>query len=658
MAERKDSATHGKPVETAAAPIDGDRLAALRAIVPEAFDETGIDFEKLKLALGGAVDEGKERYGLSWSGKAQSVRQLMLPSRATLVPDVKESVNFDTTRHVFIEGENLEVLKLLRKSYAGRVKMIYIDPPYNTDADVIYDDNFSDPTGDYLRKTGQTDENGNWTVSTPEIAGRKHSRWLSMIYPRLLAARDLMRDDGVIFVSIDDHEVHNLDMVLSEVFSEENWVTMLVWEKGRKNDSTFFSESVEYMLAFARNRSVLAALGEWRAPKQGFERVLAHYDELLAKFGTKHARIEEEMRKYYATLPKGDPAKQLSHFWHSDARGLFFGADISSASTSIPDYEIRHPTTKRPVKKPSRGWGATEPVMKERIADDRVLFGKDETTIPLKKSYLKEVDSIVLTPVIYKDGRGATNMVEELVGAAVFDAPKDHEVLADLLQYAAPNGGLVMDFFAGSASTGHAVWEAHKRDGKPYQFLLVQMAAKIDPPVKAGSTVFATIDQVSRTRLRAAGKRMQAEAAEMLGAGTNPPDLGFRAFRFAESHYKRWAGTTDQDAAKYIETMALYTDPLLPGWKPEGVLWEVALKAGYPLHSTVETLKEIKGQTVYRVTDPDKGTSFLACFDKTIAKDLAGRLKLTREDTFVVRDAALDDTLAANLALTCTLRTI
>jgi adenine-specific DNA-methyltransferase len=349
------------------------------------------------------------------------------------------------------------VLKLLQKSYAGKVKLIYIDPPYNTGKDFVYPDNFKDNIKNYLELTGQV-EGGNKISSNTETSGRFHTDWLNMMYPRIKLARNLLRGDGVIFVSVDDHETMNLKAMCADVFGEENFIITIVWEKGRKNDSTFFSETVEYMHVFAKSKETLAKLGNWRELKPGLEPILDHYNALRKKHGDDHEAIEKGMRRFYDGLDAADPEKKLKHFWRSDTKGLFFGADISSASTSIPDYDVIHPRTGKPCKKPSRGWGCNPDEMEKRIAEDRVLFGEDESTIPLKKSYLIEVDSIVKTPVIYKDGRAASLTLKSLLGPGVFDNPKDHLVLADIVNYTAPSDSFVLDFFAGSGSTAHAVW--------------------------------------------------------------------------------------------------------------------------------------------------------------------------------------------------------
>jgi adenine-specific DNA-methyltransferase len=672
-------AARGVPVDVGVPTLADDRVAALRSIMPEVFGEAGVDFEKLKLVLGGAVEDGKERYGLSWSGKAQSVRQLMLPARGTLVPDRKESVNFDGTQHVFIEGENLEVLKLLRKAYAGRVKMIYIDPPYNTGKDFIYPDNYGDPLGDYLKKTGQVDEEGNWTSSVTESDGRKHSKWLSMIYPRLLAAKDLLRDDGVIFVSIDDHEVHNLRMVMNEVFGEENFVACFVWAAGRKNDSRLVSESHEYMLCFVRSSEYHREhKTEWRQRKQGLDDIYAAFERIKKKHGTDFAAATEALKEWYSLLPKGHPAKQHDHYSHVDKRGIYFPDNISWPGGGGPSYKVLHPRTKKPCSVPSRGWMfATPERMAEAIADDRVHFGADETAVPCIKSHLKDREYQVPYSVFYQDGRAATKRLRTLIDGDYFEHPKDEEVLQGLVEFATGKDDLIVDFFAGSGTTAHAAWLQSVADLQQRRFLLVQLPEETPEGSAARGSGFETIAQLTRKRLMLAGmdaKRAlkDVQATPLTDQREKPSDFGFRAFRLTESHYKRWLSVAQEDppnpektAKKYIETMALYTDPLLPGWTAEGLLWEVALKAGYPLHATVETVDAIKApaatgskHTVYRVRDPDRGTSFHACFDKTVTADLAAALKLTRDDVLVVRDAALTDTAAANLALTCVLRTI
>lgn len=578
----------------------------LADILPEAFIEGRLDIEALRRALGeDFVVDGGERYRLDWAGKADAYKVLQQPTTATLRPQRDKSVNFDTAEHVFIEGENLETLKVLQKAYFGKVKMIYIDPPYNTGNDAfVYPDRFQESREDYLKRINEVSEEGQlmregFFRKNSRDNGHYHSNWLSMMLPRLYVARNMLNREGVIFVSCDDHEVHNLKALLNEVFGEENWVAQITWEKGRKNDSTFFSESAEYMLVYARDRQTLARLGKWRTEKAGADLVLNKYQSLRTKFKNDHDAIEGAMIEFYASLDRGEPAKQLSHFYRSDDRGLFFGGDISSASTSIPDYDILHPTTKLPVKKPSRGWGCTQPVMKERIADDRVLFGEDETTIPLKKNYLEETDSIVRTPVIYKDGRAASKVVKDLLGGQVFENPKDHLVLSELFEYAGvtkDGNAIVLDFFSGSCSTAHAILEMNAKDGGSRRFVCVQMPEECDTSSTAFKKGYLTIADIGRKRIKAVLERLY-DSASLFDA-----NIGVKSFVLALSNFKQWRGDGIENAEDLAEQMKMFVHTEKEGADTEAVLYELLLKFGQELTTPVETL-DIGGNRVFAIRE-------------------------------------------------------
>lgn len=297
------------------------------------------------------------------------------------------------------------------------------------------------------------------------------------------------------------------------------------------------------MHVFAKNREDLSKLGPWREKKPGVTSILEHYEKLKCRHGNNRTAIERELRGFYKSLEPTDPSRTLAHFWRSDARGLFFGADISSASTSIPDYEVIHPITRKPCKKPTRGWGCNPGEMKRRIADDRVLFGHDETTIPLKKSYLEEVDSIVRTPVLYKDGRAASLMLKDMLGPGVFDNPKDHYVLSELIDYARVADGIVLDFFAGSGSTAHAVLHRNIMHGYSSRYILVQFPERLDAEkrVQKAASEFCDalgVDQnlaeITKERLRCAGDMLRQEHRMFTG------DLGFRVFKLDTSSMCAW----------------------------------------------------------------------------------------------------------------------
>lgn len=607
-----------------------EKIAALFPnCVTEAQGENGelkkaIDFDLLKQELSQVIVEGEqERYRLDWVGKKESILTANAPIAKTLRPCREESVNFDKTENLFIEGDNLEALKLLQENYLGKVKMIYIDPPYNTGNDFIYEDDFAENTNVFFERSNQIDEEGNKLVAWKETEGRFHSAWLSMMYSRLKLAKNLLTEDGVILVSIGNEELKNLIALLGDVFGESNKVAVLTWEKGRKNDSTFFSDSAEYMILFAKNKNLLAEQGKWRERKEGLDIILEKYNELVADNNNQHDQIEHAMRKFYAELDENDPIKKLAHFYRSDDRGLFFGADISSASTSIPDYEIYHPLTGKPVKKPSRGWGATEPVMLERIKNNEVLFGVDESTIPLKKSYLIEVDSIVKTPVIYKDGRAASSVLKTLFGEVVFNNPKDHEVLADIISYCLQRDkdALILDFFAGSSSTAHAIMELNSKDNGKRKFIVVQIPEILDLSVATPTTRVTiqkaikllnqinkplTIAEISKERIRRAGRKILAENSDK--EGIEHLDIGFRVLKIDSTNMKDVYYTPD--ALKQADILDL-ADHIKADRSSEDLLFQVMLDWGLELSLPIER-KTIAGKEVLYVA----GNSLVACFDE------------------------------------------
>ena len=656
----KDAMTHSPD-------LIAQNVAQLQALFPELVTEgadgTAINTDVLKALVGDkTVTDAEEKYGLNWHGKRRARQLALTPSTGTLRPCPEDSVDWETTQNLMIEGDNLEVLKLLQKSYAGKIKLIYIDPPYNTGKDFVYPDNFQDNIKNYLELTGQV-EGGAKISSNTEASGRFHTDWLNMMYPRLKLARSLLRDDGVIFISIDDQEMQTLKALCSEVFGDENFIITIVWEKGRKNDSTYFSETVEYMHVFARDRATLGKLGAWREKKPGLDTILEHYRQLRKEHGDNHDKIADGMRRFYDGLDPAEPSKKLRHFWRSDSRGLYFGADISSASTSIPDYEVIHRLTGKPCKKPARGWGCNPDEMQRRIEEDRVLFGEDESTIPLKKSYLEEVHSIVKTPVIYKDGRAASLVLKNLLGPGVFDNPKDHLILADLIGYAAASDAIVMDFFAGSGSTAHAVWTLNASDSGTRRYVLVQLPEPLDPEDKDQRRAAEFCDklgkprniaELTKERLRRAAKKIKDENPLFAG------DLGFRVFKLASSNIRTW----EPNRENLAETLEASIEHLKTDRTEQDILYELLLKLGLDLCVPIEKREvrsgELEGKThtVYAIG----GGVLIACLSEKITRDdvepLAQgivewhqALAPAGDTTCVFRDSAFaDDVAKTNLA--------
>lgn len=654
-------------------------LARLKSVVPEIFPDGELDLERLAELAGDSVATGPERYGLTWPGKRDAIAMMQAPSRATLVPERDQSVNFDNARHVFIEGENLEVLKLLYKSYFGRVKLIYIDPPYNTGNDFIYHDDFSDPLAAYFRQTGQMTEDGDMTTSAPEKAGRFHSNWLSMMYPRLSMARQMLKEEGVILISINDAEVANLRQLCDEVFGPENFIAQMVWEKGRKNDAKLLSIGHEYILVYTRS---LAALKEaktiWREEKPGAREIWDEYIRLRGLHGRDDKAIEAHLQFWYAALPKAHPSKKWSRYKRVDKNGPWRDDNISWPGGDGPRYDVEHPVTKQPCTVPERGWIYAKPeTMQLRIKQGIVEFRGDHTEPPYRKSHIKpiafefddeeseefneedngeeaELATQVRGSYLYAQAQVSVKYLRALMGAKVFDNPKDHDELASLFRYVASNDErpIIMDFFAGSGSSAEAVIRLAANGMPNAQFIAVQLPEEVNPKERTGKAALAagwkTITEVTRERLRRVLKSGDVKLSAQ----------GFRAFRLTTTNIRRWTGVKDMTPEGYIKQMEAFADTLLPGWKAEDVIWEVALRQGYPLTATITPSGNSAPKGSWRVCDPDTDRAFTICLAERIDLASVKMLGLSKSDLFVCRDTALDDTTAANLALQCTLRVL
>ncbi len=598
------------------------RLERLRELVPEAFSEGRFDVAKLQEALGDAVEPGPERYSFTWAGKRDAIQMLQAASRATLAPCHDESVSYDTTQNIFIEGENLEVLKLLYKSYFGRVKMIYIDPPYNTGNDFIYPDNFSDPLDTYLRLTGQKDAEGNLLTSNPETSGRYHSAWLSMMYPRLFLARQLLRDDGVIFVSIDDHEVHNLRMLMNEVFGEENFVATAIWQRkySPQNDEKFISPLHEYVAVYARNIGASSI------------NLLPRSDEAIARYKN----------------PDNDP------------RGPWKGGDLTSKTKAAGhSYEIVSPTGKTFKPAAGRQWAPSFGTYERLREEDRIWFGPRGDAVPSVKQFLSEVQQGAVPTTLWLraevgDNQEAVRHVNDL--NLSFDSPKPVRLVRRMLQILTSPAAddLILDFFAGSCPTAEAVLELNREDGGNRRFIMVQLPEPTENPD------FPTIAEIGKERIRRVIKKMQEEAQGKLDLGEReePEDLGFKVFKLRESSFRQFeAGAPEETPEELMPRLEALADPLKEGWQPEDVIYEIAIREGYGLNIRIEPVTAGPPDT-WKVTDPDKEQTFLVCLAAKLTLDETRPLSLSADDLFIARDSALDDQTAANLALQCRLKTV
>ena len=558
--------------------------------------------------------ETSDRYSFNWAGKRDALRLLSLPTEATLKPHRDAALHFDSTPNLFIEGDNLEVLKLLYKPYFGKIKAVYIDPPYNTGSDFVYPDNYAKPLAAYLQLSGQLDTEGNLQTSNPETSGRYHSAWLSMMYPRLFLARQLLTDDGIIFVSIDDREVYNLRLLMNEIFGEENCLQQLVWQRyaSGSNDAKHFALNHEYILAYAKDRAVT---GRFRYP-------------LTEKESAAYTQKDE----HYAT----------SGPYKTDA---FTRGRPDHPSPGL-QYKIECPDGSFVFNE----WNRLESRFLQMKKENRIVFRKSQKGKWLVeyKRYLNESSGRVprgLLTDVEKNSHGRAQLRELLDADGIFTNPKPVGLIKHLLQFSTHRDSIILDFFAGSCTTAQAVLELNQEDSGTRQFIMVQLPERTPEKSAARRAGFQTIAEIGKERIRRVCQNLNG-------------DIGFRVFELAESNYRTEAEIIAEDAQTYIAQLENTIDTLRDGWVVEDVLYEIALKEGYPLDSTMEEVAGLQTNTVFRISAPDGTQTFHVCLDEELAETDIERLRLSEDSIFICRDIALTDTLAANLALQCHLKTI
>ena len=601
------------------------------------------------------VDGNEERYQFTWPDKKKSVLLANAPINKTLRPCREESVDFDTTENLYIEGDNLEVLKLLQETYLGKIKMIYIDPPYNTGNDFVYEDDFALSIVEYIANSGQFDESGNQLVQNPESNGRFHTDWLNMLYPRLKIAKNLLTEDGAIFISIDENEVNTLKTICDEIFGQSNFIAQLVWAAGRKNDSKYISVSHEYILCYFRNIDYIKENKiVWREKKQGLDDIYAEYETLKRAYGDDYERMSSELKQWYKNLPDGHPAKDHSHYCRVDEKGIFFPDNISWPGGGGPKYPVLHPVTHKPVKVPSRGWLTNEKTMAEWIHQGRVEFGKDENSVPTLKSYLKDREYTVPYSVFYKDGRAASKRLAALMGEKVFENPKDEEVIKRLIEFCGvSDGDYVLDFFSGSGTTAHAMFLANAEQTVNRHFILVQIPEEIseknatsEKSKKVARSAIAlcdtlgvdhTICEIGKERIRRAGKKIK----EITQLTVPTLDVGFRVLKCDNSNMK----DVYYNPAEYEQSLfTSLEDNIKEDRTPEDLLFQVMLDLGVLLSSKIEETT-IAGKKVFNVED----NYLIACFDSDVTEETIKAIAKQKPYYFVMRDSSMaNDSVATN----------
>lgn len=598
-----------------------EKLAALFPnCVTEGPDGKAIDFDVLKQELSHQVVEGtKERYRLEWPGKKEAIVTANLPTTKTLRPVREDSVDFDTTENLYIEGDNLEVLKLLQESYLGKIKMIYIDPPYNTGNDFVYKDNFARDTQEELLVSGQKDEYNHRLVANPETSGRYHSDWLTMIYPRLKLARNLLTEDGVIFISIDDNEVQNLRKICDEIFSEGNFLANIIWEKRftRSNNSKTFATLTEHLLCY-RKSDFLSEIKE----------------------------------------PRNEKADSIYSNPDNDPRGVWTSVSYVNPATKEqrPNlaYDLINPITQQPVSHPTNAWKYEYSNYLQHQKENRLYWGKDGgNTYPRLKRFLSEMEG-GMVPVNFwsRNDTGTTDdaskRLEQLMGKKVFDFPKPIGLIQKAMNLGMKDGDIILDFFSGSGTTAHSVLDLNSNGNGSRRYILVQVPEKIDEKDEAYKAGYNTLCEIGKERIRRAAKKIKEEKLAkaqqdgLFGDFQDTQDYGFRVYRLDSSNM--------QDvyySPKDIQqgTLDLFSDHIKPDRTADDLLAQVMLDWGLPLSLKIEQ-KTVAGKKVFQVA----GNSLMACFDSGIDEAFAKEIATDKPLRIVFRDASFrNDTAKENV---------
>lgn len=599
-----------------------ENISALKSLFPEAFSEEKIDFDKLRLLLGDEVETSSEKYSFNWHGKSEAIKLALKQSSGTLKPCVKDSKNWDTTKNLYIEGDNLEVLKILQGAYQNKVKMIYIDPPYNTGKDFVYKDSFKDNIKHYKEQVQETGK------ANPETAGRYHTNWLNMMYPRLKLARNLLKDDGVIFISIDDHEVHNLRKICDEIFGEENFISSItvVNNIAGRSDRKHIATAHEFILIFQKS-NLFESTGLMLSESQ-----LQEY-----KFRDSKGKLyrKQGLRK------RGSGARRI------DRPNMFYPIYVNPETMQLSLEKSEFKNSVEILPKLSNGndgrwrWGKTTfeekkyllLVSKNTKRGEFDLFEKVdfETENGQKTTKMKSflLDSEYTTDI-------ATTEISEVIEPKIFDSPKPIQLLKDFFHIVNDHNSIILDFFSGSATTAHAVMKLNAEDGGNRRYIMVQLPEKTPEDHEARKAGYETIAEIGKERIRRAGEKIKEEFKDK--EGIENLDIGFKVFKLNESNFTAWNTNTSD----LTQTLSEMKNTIMGSSSSEDAFYEVLLKLGIDISLPVEEI-EIKGKKIYSLA----GHYILACFDKNLSLDIIEEMaRLSSEtETIVVSDDVFKDNL-------------
>jgi adenine-specific DNA-methyltransferase len=585
--------------------IAEENIKKLITIFPEVVTEGKVDFEKLKQILGEYVEESNERYNFTWNGKGRALRLSQTPSLGTLRPCKEESKDWDTTQNLYIEGDNLEVLKLLQKSYYSKVKMIYIDPPYNTGKDFVYKDDFHDGLENYKRITGQVDGNGKAISTNTETSGRYHTDWLNMMYPRLRLARNLLRDDGVIFISIDDNEVDNLRKIGDEVFGALNFIGQTVRVSSpTQNISKYISIMHDYTLIWCKDKN--ANNGDWKVKKNNADEFESRAKKLLAR-NLARTEIEAELRE----LVKYPRFYDFDHYTQCDSKGVFQLVSMGGVEKGNTSTQLIHPLTHKPCTMPQGGWRYKEDVLQQLVANDEIYYGKDESYIPRRKLYLHDYLYQIPKGINFFDTQTDIRFLKE--NKLPFDFPKPKDYIKYFVEMiGCTDDDIILDFFSGSSTTAHAVMQLNAEDGGNRKFIMVQLPEPTDEKSEAYKAGYKNICEIGKERIRRAGERIKEENKDK--ENIENLDIGFKVFKLDTSNIRKWQPDYDNLEQSLLD----YVDNFVYGRTELDVVYEIMLKYGLDLTYPVDEFT-IAQKKVYSI-----GFGMLMiCLDDEITTEVA-----------------------------------